>query len=169
MLAYSAIGQAGYVLVALGLGGPVGVRARRSSTRSSTRCNKTLLFLAVDLRGPLVGAARSSSVPSASPACRPTAGFFGKPRCSRPASTPAASPRSCCCSSAAALTFIYLFQAYQHDHWQHHDDGAAIAPVGPRLVVAFVALLVLVAGVWPEPLIALADQAAGDLTGGGVR
>ena len=67
------------------------------------------------------------------------------------------------------LTFIYLFQAFQHDHWQHHDDGAAIAPAGPRLVVAFVALLVLAAGVWPEPLIALADQAAGDLTGGGVR
>ena len=76
VLAYSAIGHAGYVIVALGLGGPVAVAAAVLFTLVNA-LQKALLFLAVDLRGPLVagafviGAFSVAGVP-------PTAGFFGK-------------------------------------------------------------------------------------------
>ena len=44
MLAYSAIGQVGYVLVAIGVGGPVGFAAAILYTVVNA-LNKTLLFL----------------------------------------------------------------------------------------------------------------------------
>ena len=100
VLAYSAIGHAGYVIVAIGLGEPVAVAAAVLFTLVNA-LQKSLLFLAVDLRGPfvagafVVGAFSVAGVPR-----RP--GSSARPRSSRPASTPAASPRSCCCSSAAA-------------------------------------------------------------------
>jgi hypothetical protein len=56
MLAYSAIGQVGYVLVAIGVGGPVGFAAAILYSVVNA-FNKTLLFLASRIRGALVGAA----------------------------------------------------------------------------------------------------------------
>jgi multicomponent Na+:H+ antiporter subunit D len=61
-----------------------------------------------------------------------------------------------------ALTFVYLFLAYQRDRWE--DDGRRdVAPLAGRVVAALLALLVLGLGLWPEPLIALSDQAVTDL------
>ena len=54
VLAYSAIGHAGYVIVAIGLGEPVAVAAAVLFTLVNA-LQKSLLFLAVDLRGPFVG------------------------------------------------------------------------------------------------------------------
>ncbi|MDQ3587560.1 MAG: oxidoreductase, partial [Actinomycetota bacterium] len=56
VLAYSAIGQAGYVLVAIAIGGPVGLAAAVVYSVANA-LNKTLLFLSTALRGRLVGAA----------------------------------------------------------------------------------------------------------------
>src|SRR5215210_7670480 len=55
VLAYSAIGQVGYVLVALGVGGAIGFSAAVVYAVANS-LNKALLFLASELRGPLVGA-----------------------------------------------------------------------------------------------------------------
>ena len=53
VLAYSAIGQVGYVLSRIGVGGPVGSAAAMLYAVVNA-LNKTLLFLAVGLRGALV-------------------------------------------------------------------------------------------------------------------
>jgi multicomponent Na+:H+ antiporter subunit D len=55
-LAYSAIGQVGYVLVAIGVGGTVGLTAAVLYSAVNA-LNKTLLFLAVGIRGALVAGA----------------------------------------------------------------------------------------------------------------
>ncbi|MEZ4596481.1 MAG: proton-conducting transporter membrane subunit [Chloroflexota bacterium] len=54
MLAYSAIGQVGYVLVAVGIGGPVGFAAAILYSVVNS-LNKTLLFLTTRMRGAVVG------------------------------------------------------------------------------------------------------------------
>lgn len=165
VLAYSAIGHAGYVIVALGLGGPVAVAAAVLFTLVNA-LQKALLFLAVDLRGPLVagafvvGAFSVAGVP-------PTAGFFGKAALFDAGIDAGSAVAVALLFVGGALTFIYLFQAYQHDHWQPVKEDRPVAPVGARVVVACVALLVLALGLWPEPLVALAEQAAGDLLGSG--
>ena len=54
VMAYSAIGQVGYILVALGIGGPVGYAAAVVYSVVNS-LNKGVVFLAAGLRGPLVG------------------------------------------------------------------------------------------------------------------
>ena len=62
-----------------------------------------------------------------------------------------------------ALTFVYLFQSYQHTYWRPSQDQQP-APRGVGAVVAAVAVVVLVVGLWPEPLLTLSDQAGAALT-----
>jgi multicomponent Na+:H+ antiporter subunit D len=57
-----------------------------------------------------------------------------------------------------ALTFVYLFQIYQHSYWRPPQDHHR-ASRGARVVVTALAVLVLAIGLWPEPLLALSDQA----------
>ena len=76
MLAYSAIGQVGYILIALGVGGPAGFAAAVVFAVVNS-LNKTLLFLAAALRGWLVGAAFAVGAFSVA-GVPPAAGFFGK-------------------------------------------------------------------------------------------
>lgn len=75
-LAYSSIGQVGYILVALGIGGPVGIGAAVLYALINS-LNKTLLFLATGLRGWLVGAAFAIGALSVA-GVPPSLGFFGK-------------------------------------------------------------------------------------------
>lgn len=76
VLAYSSIGQAGYILVALAVGGPVGyATAVLYAVLNST--NKTLLFLATGVHGALVGAAFAIGAFSVA-GVPPAAGFVGK-------------------------------------------------------------------------------------------
>ncbi len=56
VMAYSAIGQVGYVLLALGVGGPAGYAAAVLYSVVNS-LNKGVVFLAAGLRGPLVGGA----------------------------------------------------------------------------------------------------------------
>ena len=63
-----------------------------------------------------------------------------------------------------ALTFVYLFQIYQH-RYRRPQPAEPVAPASARAVVAVVAVVVLVVGLWPEPLLALSNQAGGALMG----
>ena len=156
VLAYSAIGHAGYVLVALGLGGRVALAAAALFTVTNA-LNKALLFLAVDLRGPLVGAAFAVGAFSVA-GVPPSAGFFGKASLFDAGVQASSAPTVLLLFVGGALTFVYLFQIYQHTYWRPPQDHHH-ASRGARMVVAALAVLVLAVGLWPEPLLALSDQA----------
>jgi multicomponent Na+:H+ antiporter subunit D len=162
MLAYSAIGQVGYVLVAVGIGGPVGFGAAVLYTIVNA-LNKTLLFLTAEMRGALVGGAFALGALSVA-GVPPAAGFVGKLELFRAA---AGDPvLIALLFLGGALSFVYAFQIYQFDFWRGERTGPRSA-WPQQAVVAALALLVLAAGLWPEPLLALSHDAAAVLTGGG--
>jgi multicomponent Na+:H+ antiporter subunit D len=161
MLAYSAIGQVGYVLVAIGIGGPVGFAAAVLYTIVNA-LNKTLLFLTVQIRGALVGAAFALGAMSVA-GLPPAAGFVGKLELFRAASGSAALLGLL--FLGGALSFVYAFQVYQYDFWRGERTGPRTGRPQQALI-AGLALLVLALGVWPEPLLALSHDAAQALDGG---
>lgn len=165
VLAYSAIGNAGYVLVALGLGSEVGLAAAIVFSVFNA-LNKALLFLAADLRGPLVGFAFLVGALSVA-GVPPAAGFFGKAALLDAAVVADDVAVVALLFVGSALTFVYLFQAFQRDHWRPPGDGAPAraAPHFQRLLVAGCAVLVLAIGLWPEPLLSAGDRAAAEVTG----
>ncbi len=158
MLAYSAIGQVGYVLVALGVGGPVGlVAAVLYSVINSL--NKALLFLASGVRGALVAAAFAVGALSVA-GVPPAVGFIGKLELFRTAIVAGSAALVVLLLAGSALSLVYLFQVYQRRFWRRDPSATgAASPLPQRLLTAALALLVLVAGLWPEPLLLLSGHA----------
>lgn len=158
MLAYSAIGQVGYVLVALGVGGPVGlVAAVLYSVVNSL--NKALLFLASGVRGPLVAAAFVIGALSVS-GVPPSAGFVGKLELFRTGIVAGSVALVVLLVAGSALSLVYMFQVYQRQYWREAlPPVGAVSPLPQRLVTGTLALLVLATGLWPEPLLALSIHA----------
>jgi multicomponent Na+:H+ antiporter subunit D len=161
VLAYSAIGHAGYVLVALGVGGSVGLAAAVAFTVVNA-LGKGLLFLAVDLRGPLVSTAFAVGVLSVA-GVPPMAGFFGKAALFDAGIRGGSTLTVVLLFVGGAMTFVYLFQIYQHAFWR--TVPTFTSPPAARAVVAVAAVAVLAVGLWPEPLLALSNQAADALAG----
>ena len=162
MLAYSAIGQVGYLLVAIGVGGPVGFAAAILYTIVNA-LNKTLLFLTARMRGALVGTAFAVGALSVA-GVPPAAGFVGKLELFRAtADSPALLGLL---FLGGALSLIYALQVYQHDFWRGERSGP-ISSAAQQAVVVVLAVVVLAAGVWPEPLLAISRDAAKVLEGGG--
>jgi multicomponent Na+:H+ antiporter subunit D len=169
VLAYSAIGQAGYILIALAIGGPVGFGAAVVYAVVNS-LNKTLLFLAAGVRGPLVGAAFAVGAFSVV-GVPPAAGFLGKLALFK-ASIAAdglalSSVLVALVFLGGALSFLYAFQIYQRVFFDPGEPEGKSSPVGARALVFTLAALVVAVGVWPEPLLALAEGAAAVLAGGG--
>lgn len=188
MLAYSSIGQAGYVLVALGVGGPIGLAAAVLYAILNA-LTKALLFLSGALRGALVAGAFAVGALSLA-GMPPTAGFLGKLALFRTGVDADSVALIVLLFCGGALAFVYAFQLYQHEFWrgsrvkagtgakEAHGAGragvAAVAtevadpasPVAVRIVSIVLALLVLALGLWPEPLLALSSDAAAVLHGG---
>lgn len=168
MLAYSSIGQVGYVLVALGVGGPVGlVAAVLYSVINSL--NKTLLFLASGVRGALVATAFAVGALSVA-GVPPAAGFVGKLELFRTGIVAGSATLVVLLVVGSALSLVYMFQVYQRRFWRPDPLApVAVSALPQRLLTMAVALLVLVAGLWPEPLLALGGQAVDALLAGGPR
>jgi multicomponent Na+:H+ antiporter subunit D len=165
-LAYSSIGQVGYVLVALGVGGPVGLAAAVLYAIVNS-LNKTMLFLAVELRGALVSAAfvlGSLSVAGMPPAV----GFLGKLAMLHTGVVAESPALVALLVVGSTLSFIYMFQMYQHEFWRGESRGR-VTPWALQVLPAVLALLVLAAGLWPEPLLALSRDAAAVLWRGDPR
>lgn len=159
MLAYSAIGQVGYVLVAIGVGGPVGFGAAILYTIINA-ANKTMLFLTSRTRGAgpdaafLIGALSIAGIP-------PAAGFIGKLDVLR--AVVDSPPVAAIVVLGSLLSFVYAFQIYQYERWREAPGGR---PAWRQMAVPGVlAVVVLAVGVWPEPLLALSAAAAAVLAG----
>jgi multicomponent Na+:H+ antiporter subunit D len=163
-LAYSAIGQVGYVLVALGVGGPVGLAAAVLYALVNS-LNKTMLFLAVGVRGTLISAVFALGALSVA-GMPPAVGFLGKLALLHTGIVARSPALVALLVAGSALSFIYMFQMYQHEFWR--TPGADHASQWPlQLLPAMLAVLVLAAGLWPEPLLALSRDAAAVLSRGG--
>lgn len=167
VLAYSSIGHAGYVLVALGLGGPVGL-APAVIFSVGNALNKTLLFLGSELRGRLmaatflIGALSVAGIP-------PTAGFFGKASLLGAGVEADSIEAVVLLFAGGALAFVYLFQIYQHDRWRPREEreretAVGLPQRGERAAVVATALVVLALGLWPEPLLAIGERVGQELT-----
>ena len=158
VLAYSAIGQAGYVLIALGVGGTVGLAAAVVYAVVNS-LNKALLFLSTEIRGWLVGAAFAVGAFSVA-GVPPSAGFFGKVELFRAGIEEQSVALVALIFVGGALSFVYMFQIYQHDFWGRNRRGGEPSALGLRLVAAVLAVLVVAVGLWPEPLLAAGREAA---------
>jgi multicomponent Na+:H+ antiporter subunit D len=160
-LAYSAIGQSGYILLALGVGG-LGVAAAVLYALVNALA-KALLFLAVGARGWPVGAAFAVGAFSVA-GVPPAAGFIGKASVFRAVLGGDLGMHSAMLAGlvvlGGGLSFVYMFQTYQRGWWR--DDQAATAASGApvRAVAVVLAACVLALGLWPEPLLSVSDGAA---------
>ena len=163
VLAYSSIGHVGYILIALGLGGPIGLSAAVAFSIANS-LNKALLFLSSELRGRLtafiflVGVLSVAGVP-------PTAGFFGKAALFDAGVRAEDWVAVAMLFVGGALSFVYIFQIYQHDRWRPREERERETPrgtagVGQRLAAGAGALVVIVLGLWPQPLLAAGRDAA---------
>ena len=177
VMAYSAIGQVGYILVALAIGGPVGYAAAFVYAIVNS-LNKALVFLASGLRGPLAGAAFAVGAFSIA-GVPPAAGFVGKVALFKSGiEGPGAGsgPLGGVAGGAAivalifvgsALSFVYSFQVYQRaflarKNWQERRPS----PRAARVLSVLIAVFVLAVGVWPEPLLVLGEESASLLLDG---
>jgi multicomponent Na+:H+ antiporter subunit D len=168
MLAYSAIGQVGYVLVAVGVGGPVGLAAAVVYSVVNS-LNKTLLFLASGIRGALVAGAFAVGALSVA-GVPPAAGFVGKLEMFRTGIAAGSASLIVLLVVGSALSLVYMFQVYQHRFWRADSPATgAVSPLRLRAVTAALALLVLTIGLWPELLLALSGSAVDSLLTGSVR
>lgn len=169
VLAYSAIGQVGYILIAIGIGGPIGYAAAILYAVINA-INKTLLFLAGNLRGWPVGAAFVVGAFSVA-GVPPAAGFLGKAALFRTGIEETGVLGGIVIVSlvliGGALSFIYMFQLYQRRFWVALEGTPGTPSLASRRVLVVVlAVLVLVLGVWPEPLLSVSERAAAVLPGG---
>src|SRR5918998_1431792 len=167
VMAYSAIGQVGYVILAVGIGGPVGYAAAVLYSIVNS-LNKGVIFLAAGLRGPLVGGAFAVGAFSIA-GVPPAAGFVGKIAVFKAAiaegSSVTAAAMVVLIFVGSALSFLYSFQVYQR-RFLAPQYGEKPGRLPARLLVFSLAALLLLLGLWPEPLVYLSQAAAGALAGG---
>jgi multicomponent Na+:H+ antiporter subunit D len=168
VIAYSAIGQVGYVMIALAIGGAAGYAAAILFAIINA-LNKTLLFLAIDLRGAFVGPAVAIGALSVAGA-PPVAGFFGKAALFRAGLAIGDQTERIAIVALIAvggmLSLLYMFQAFGRRYLDAHLEAKRRpSSTGRRRLVAAVALLLLAFGCWPEPLIVLSERAAAVLPG----
>jgi multicomponent Na+:H+ antiporter subunit D len=164
MLAYSAIGQVGYVLVAIGVGGPIGFGAAILYSIVNA-VNKTMLFLTTRQRGLFVGGAFAIGALSIA-GIPPAVGFVGKLEIFRAGIGDPAVIAILVLGSL--LSIAYAFQIYQFERWRPDSGGPAALPPTrrrSRIVPVVLAVGILALGLWPEPLLALTDAAARVLVG----
>ena len=167
VMAYSAVGQVGYILLGLGIGGTAGLTAAVLYSVVNS-LNKGVVFLAAGLRGPLAGAAFAIGAFSIC-GVPPAAGFVGKLAIFKAAiavgSTAMAAALVVLVFSGSALSFLYSFQVYQRRFLAARATEKP-DPLAARLLTLSLAALLLLLGLWPAPLIDLSAAAASVLVGG---
>jgi multicomponent Na+:H+ antiporter subunit D len=164
VLAYSSISQAGYILIALSVGGAIGLAATILYSVINA-LNKSLLFLTSGLHGPsasvafAIGAFSVAGVP-------PAVGFFGKAALFQSGTAVDSLAFVSLVFLGSALSFVYMFRTFQRSFWAAPTEEKKPDLSPRRFVVLVLAGAVLFLGLWPESLIAAANLAATSLTGG---
>lgn len=156
VLAYSAIGQVGYIMVALAIGGTAGWAAAVIYAVLNS-LNKVLLFLSGSLRGWLAGAAFVIGAFSVA-GLPPSGGFLAKMALFRIAVAHDRPWIVALVFFGGALSFVYMFQLYRRR--TSEIDEADTSPVATQVLIVALALLVLFIGIYPELLLDMAERAA---------
>ncbi len=156
VLAYSAIGQVGYFLIALSIGGESGYRAAIVFAVINS-LNKLLLFLAVSLRGWIAGAAFAVGAFSVA-GVPPASGFFAKMAVFQVSVDGHRPWIVTLLFVGGALSLVYMFYLYRARFWVNQPNDEATTRMALTLVIV-VALIVVAAGLYPEPLFALSQTA----------
>jgi multicomponent Na+:H+ antiporter subunit D len=112
----------------------------------------------------VVGAFSVAGVP-------PSAGFFGKVAVFQAGVAEESIALLVLLFVGGALSFVYMFQIYQHAFWRPEAAVGDVSPPVLRGLTLGLAAVVVAIGIWPEPLLALsggaADLLAGASRGGG--
>ena len=163
VIAYSSIGQVGYILIAVAIGGNLGFAAAILFTIVNS-ANKTLLFLAGDQSSRAAGIAYA--VGGLSVAGIPLAlGFWSKAALLQ--TTIIADDEwerialTAVIVVGGILSILYMFQSYGRTFW--HATGALNGTPAVRTRTAIILVLaaaIVALWLWPEPLIALSDLAS---------
>ncbi len=156
VLAYSSIGQVGYIMIALAVGGKVGIGAAILYAVINS-LNKTLLFLSVSLQGWLVGAAFVVGAFSVA-GVPPFAGFLAKLVMFQTGMAGDSWRIMALVFLGGALSFLYMFQLYRRRFWVPEVDREPSATL-PQVIVGVMAVGLLVVGVYPQPLIDVTGDA----------
>ena len=163
VMAYSTIGQVGYILVALAVGGPVGYAAAVVYSIVNS-LNKALVFLAAQLRGPLAGAAFAVGAFSIA-GVPPAVGFVGKIALFKTSIEAGGLLETMALVvlifAGSALSFVYAFQVYQRAFLaREYRNNKRPSPRATRVLAISLAAFVLAVGLWPEPLLVLGTESA---------
>lgn len=162
VLAYSAIGQVGYIMVALAIGGPAGYAAAILYTVVNST-NKALLFLSGSLRGWLAGAAFVIGAFSVA-GVPPAVGFLSKMALFQVGIKDNHPWLVVLIFLGGALSFVYMFQIYRRRIAEFEEQWTS--PWGVQVVVVLLAVFVVGMGVWPDPLLNIVERAAAALPEG---
>ena len=163
VVAYSAIGQVGYILIAVAIGGAVGYGAAILFTVWNS-ANKTLLFLSGGQLNRYAGIAYAIGGLSVA-GIPPVVGFWGKTSVLRATliadGTAVRAFLAAIVIIGGGLSLLYMFQSYGRTYW-----NARLGPVGATArqrtaIVSTFAIVVLAFGVWPGPA-SRAERVGGD-------
>jgi multicomponent Na+:H+ antiporter subunit D len=160
VLAYSSIGQVGYMLIALGIGGEAGYMALILFAIINA-LNKLLLFLSASLRGWVAGAAFAVGAFSVA-GIPPAGGFFGKMAVFQAALIEDRYWLVGVIVVGGALSLVYMFQIYGARFWTNAEVDETTTREALALV-AVIAVIIVVIGVYPEPLLQISREAATNL------
>jgi multicomponent Na+:H+ antiporter subunit D len=179
MLAYSTLAQVGFILVAIGWGTRLALAAAVIFTFNHSLIKAAMLMLAgaVASRSAVKSAAfdvvtgLGKTVPAAGvfflvgglalAGIPPTNGFVSKMTLFRSGIEAEQYASMAAIGLASILTLVYIVRAFMRIWWQPVAEGTKIKPSGDRLLApALLIAVVLVLGLWPEPLISLAQATA---------
>lgn len=179
MLAYSTLAQVGFILVAIGWGTHLALASAVVFSFNHSLSKAAMLMLAgsVASRAPiktaafdviaglgkympvagllfLVGGLALIGIP-------PTNGFISKMMLFRSGIEAGQFAALAAVGLASVLTLVYIVRAFQRIWWQPPLEGTKAKPGGDRLLApALLVAAVLLLGLWPEPLVRLAEATA---------
>jgi multicomponent Na+:H+ antiporter subunit D len=179
MLAYSTLAQVGFILVAVGWGSRLALAAALIFAVNHSLIKAALLMLAgaVASRAPvktaafdvITGLGKQMALAGllffigglALVGIPPTNGFVSKMMVFRSGIEAGQYAALAAVGLLSILTLVYVIRAFQRIWWQSPAEGTQAKPAGDRLLApALLIAAVVLLGLWPEPLVRLAEATA---------